>query len=145
MPDVHATLEFLANTDLYRTQRPFIFTPSQDYEDTIDTSREALITVELREVDVEICDIRGLKDYSLDSCGFEVVEHDTSNSQLDFMEESKRNAYCLETEIFLKDRFAADCVICYNVKVCLSPDVKEPKTNERSSYERMEIGTRKSL
>lgn len=119
MPDVQSKLEFLADLDLYKTQRPFIFTPTpgQDSEKQIDTGEHNLNTVELQYETVTLLDIRHEPGYKMQECGFELVANEMQNTGLDFLEESARNQYACKTEEFWVKHLNAEYALCYDVKV----------------------------
>lgn len=117
MTNVQSRLDFLADLDLYQTQRPFVFTPGQEFERLIDTQEEKLNTIHLSNEEVTLYDIRGKDGFSLQESGFEVVLDETRNSSLDFMPEDARDDYARETEEFWMKHLGAEYVFCYNVKV----------------------------
>ncbi|KAI1130214.1 hypothetical protein F5Y10DRAFT_276210 [Nemania abortiva] len=117
MPDVTSKLDFLADLDLYKTERPFVFTPGQEFEEKLDTGEENLNTVQLEWADVLLKDIRGKEKYSLGDNGFEVAKNETRNLSLDFLENSAREDYARETEEFWTSYLNAEYTLCYNVKL----------------------------
>ncbi|KAF4418502.1 hypothetical protein F53441_14476 [Fusarium austroafricanum] len=117
MTTVQSTLDFLADLDIYKTQRPFVFTPGQEFERLIDTREEKLNTIHLSNEQVTLYDIRGKDGFSLQESGFEVVPNETRNSSLDFMPEAARDDYARETEEFWMKHLGAEYAFCYNVKV----------------------------
>ncbi|TPX14160.1 uncharacterized protein E0L32_000554 [Thyridium curvatum] len=117
MLDVQSKLEFLADLDLYKTQRPFIFTPGQDSEKQIDTGEHNLNTVELQYETVTLLDIRHEPGYKMQECGFELVANEMQNTGLNFLEESARNQYACETEEFWVKHLNAEYALCYDVKL----------------------------
>lgn len=119
MPDIQSQLEFLSDLDLYKTQRPFLFTPSRHLEGMVDVTPKTLNTINLGWKPIVFRDIRGHEaSYSLGEAGFETVKFLPANSEFDsFSSKETRQAYMAETEDFLKARFNANEVICYNVKV----------------------------
>ncbi len=121
MPDVKSQLEFLEDLDLYKTQRPFLFTPSRNLEAKVDVTPETLNTINLSWEPVVIRDIRGHEaSYSLGESGFETVKFTPTNSDFSsFASRETRQAYMAETEDFLKARFNACAVVCYSAKVSL--------------------------
>ncbi|KAJ4263559.1 hypothetical protein NW762_006378 [Fusarium torreyae] len=121
MPDVLSKLEFLANDELYKTQRPYIFTPGQHLEEKMDVRPSTLNTIKLEHQNVTICDIRGEKchDFNLENAGFEVVKNaSTCNDFQSLIDSNKmRENARAETEMFLKRRFNAEDVVCYGFKL----------------------------
>ncbi|KAK7413118.1 hypothetical protein QQX98_008004 [Neonectria punicea] len=117
MPDVHSQLDFLADLDLYKTQRPFVFTPGQEFEQKLDTAEDNLNTVQIAYEDVLLEDIRDKPGYVLDECGFELVQNETRNDGLSFLEQGARDDYARETEEFWVKQLGAEYALCYNVKL----------------------------
>ncbi|KAK3191053.1 hypothetical protein K4F52_003003 [Lecanicillium sp. MT-2017a] len=123
MPDVASNLEFLVDADRYKNERPYIYTPRQQAEDKMDTSRATLNTIDLELKPVTFRDIRGKEDHvGLEKVGFEVASHDTKHGDFASLIESKgtREMYRQETAEFLKARYNAEDVVCYSVKVSSS-------------------------
>ncbi|KAK4183192.1 hypothetical protein QBC35DRAFT_535907 [Podospora australis] len=118
MTEVSSTLEFLQNIDLCKTQRPYVFTPSQNDEKLLDTTEENLNTIRLAFEEVNLRDIRGYQDeFCLQKAGFEVVENKPLHDDLDTVtKEETRYAYAKDTEKFWMNHLNADYVFCYNVK-----------------------------
>lgn len=117
MPDVQSKLEFLADLDLYKTQRPFNFVPEQDFEKQIDAGEHNLNSVELQYEIVTLRDIRHEPGYKMQECGFELVANEMQNTGLNFLEESARNQYACETKEFWVKHLNAEYALCYDVKV----------------------------
>ncbi|KAI0199459.1 hypothetical protein F4808DRAFT_461780 [Astrocystis sublimbata] len=120
MPDVDSQLEFLSENELYKTQRPFIFTPSQQSEHKVDTRPSVLNTIELGFEAVKLQDIRGREhQFVLKECGFEIANHESEFADFRSLTESReaRAKYHDETEDFLRKRFNAIDVICYSIKL----------------------------
>jgi hypothetical protein len=119
--DISATLEFLEDLDLYKTERPYILTPHGHGLDHLGDSKngQSLNTVRLINGEVVVRDIRGLgqDNFTLQGAGFEVVNDETCNKTLDFMSEEARKDYGRETEEFWKKKLGAEYVLTYNVRV----------------------------
>ena len=117
MLEVQSTLDFLADLDLYKTERPFVFTPSQEFEEKVSTSEAVLNTVELDPEVVTLRDIRGQKDFSLSESGFELVRNESLATAKEFSEIEARDDYARQTEKFWMKHLNAEYVLTYNVKV----------------------------
>jgi hypothetical protein len=119
--DVSATLEFLEDLELYKTERPYILTPHGHGLDHLGDSKngQSLNTVRLINGEVVVRDIRGAGQgsFTLQEAGFEVVNDETRNKTLDFMFEEARKDYGRETEEFWKRKLGAEFVLTYNVRV----------------------------
>ena len=119
MTYVESQLEFLADIDRYKTQRPFIFTPSQHLEQKFDVRSCVLNTIELELKTVNLHDIRGQEgEFELDEVGFEVVDNTSQYGDFQSLMQSteSRAKYRDETQDFLRDHFGAEEVVCYSVK-----------------------------
>jgi hypothetical protein len=68
---------------------------------------------------IEILDTReSLEELNLDRNGFMLVQHNIPNMNLDDPEQV--NVYRLETEHLITKLFAANVVLCFDLKVCIS-------------------------
>ncbi|KAK0624007.1 hypothetical protein B0T14DRAFT_517387 [Immersiella caudata] len=119
--DISATLEFLEDLELYKTERPYILTPHGHGLDHLGDSKngQSLNTVRLINGEVVVRDIRGLGQdkFTLQDAGFGIVNNETRNKTLDFMSEEARKDYGRETEEFWKKELEAEYVLTYNVRL----------------------------
>lgn len=115
MPDLTTSINYLADLELYKTEKPYacIISPSHSTEN-IETSN---LEFEKRP-GIHVTDIRGKEsEYSVESSGFVVITHQTqliTVSTWDEIHEYKR-----ETEEVLSKWFDAEVVFCFDVKVGL--------------------------
>lgn len=115
MPDITASLGYLADLALYQEEKPFGVVVEAG---TADAEAEHLTNVETETRDnVTIFDIRGQEEqFSLDSHGFVLLPHESKCLNLDSAE--MVHEYTKETEDFLKKTFLAEDAVCWNLKVC---------------------------
>jgi hypothetical protein len=118
MPDLVGTLQTLVDLPLYKYEKPYtVLLPSGMKTDGL-----KLHNLAYEDHDgVLFTDIRGKEaEFNLESCGFEIIPYGTSYTRLETTEEI--NQYKKETADFLKERFQALHVICYEARV-LSPPI----------------------
>lgn len=115
MPDVQASLEFLADLPLYEHEKPFLalITP----HDGFNPDRERMDNLEWENHrDIIIRDIRGQNEpLTVNACGFQVSQHSTRISKFD--DPDALRAYRDETERLLSSVFPESQVVCYDLKV----------------------------
>ncbi|KIV92764.1 hypothetical protein, variant [Exophiala mesophila] len=110
MPAVRATLEFLAKSPLYETEKPYLYLPGKDEDIDLDNTRLDNMEYESH-ANILIRDMRETPDLCLDQCGFEYTTHDFSHQAL----ESRQNIveYCSQINDLLAHRFKAERVVTY--------------------------------
>jgi len=115
MPDIQASLEFLADIPRYEIEKPYLaLVPPRPGFDP-DTERMDNLEWETHE-DIAIKDIRGQFDtLTIDQCGFQVMQHCTKVAEFERVEELR--AYREETEALLRDTLQASYVLCYDLKL----------------------------
>ena len=117
MPDIQASLEFLANIPLYEKEKPYLalLPPHPGFDP--DAERMDNLEWETRP-DITITDIRDRFDgFTIDEYGFQVLHHSSKVTKLDELEELR--AYREETESLLRDTLQASLVLCYDLKVSI--------------------------
>jgi hypothetical protein len=115
MAQIVAPLRFLEKLPLYKHVQPFVAVPSSE----VGFDPEKHTNMRLKEYSVKIADIRdNIDHYKLDECGFEIVSHRSSN--LSFQNQNDIEAYQQETAAWLKKRFNAEHVECWDFKVSVS-------------------------
>ena len=115
MPDIQASLEFLADIPLYEEEKPYLALLPPHHGFNPDIKRMDNLEWETHS-DITIKDIRDSCDrYTIDECGFQVLEH--SSKATGFDTESELRAYREETEALLRDNLQASLVLCYDLKV----------------------------
>ncbi|KAF2111041.1 hypothetical protein BDV96DRAFT_690861 [Lophiotrema nucula] len=114
MLEVHSTLDFLIDDPLYRTERPYIFTPAGGV--MVDSSHPTLNTVRLADVPVTLSDIRDAAGFTLGTAGFEKTDHTTRIDLKRVQDVDVRDQYREETAAVLKQYLKAEHVYYYNVK-----------------------------
>ncbi|KAI9881843.1 MAG: hypothetical protein M1823_006445, partial [Watsoniomyces obsoletus] len=119
MPEVEASLEFLARLPLYETEKPYLMLPQKG--SGLDPDDTRLDNLEFERHDhVIIKDMRGEDYVSIDSCGFEVYRHSSCFSSFNSVEDI--NAYKSETESVLRKRFMAAHVVTYDSRLRRNED-----------------------
>lgn len=110
MPAVRATLEFLAKSQLYETEKPYLYLPGKDEEIDLDNTRLDNMEYESHS-NILVQDMREDVNLWLDKCGFEYTTHDFSHQAL----ETRQNIaeYCSQINDLLAHRFKADRVVTY--------------------------------
>ena len=114
MPDIQATLEFLADIPLYQIEKPFLalLSPSQLVDRNF--PRENLQWEHHDKINIK--DVRDDPfNYTIEKCGFQVLQHrskiESFNLAIDV------NMYKMETEMLLKNELGAEHVYCYDLRV----------------------------
>ena len=114
MAQIVAPLRFLERLPLYEHVQPFVAVVSPEVG--FDPGKHT--NMRLKEYNVKITNIRDeIDNYKLDECGFEIVSHRSSN--LSFQTLSEIKAYQQETAAWLKKRFNAEHVACWDFKVSI--------------------------
>ncbi|KAJ5729082.1 uncharacterized protein N7483_003590 [Penicillium malachiteum] len=113
MPDLITSIDYLADLELYKTEKPYAVVVSpENHDESIETNN---LVFESRE-GLTITDIRGHEnDISLETSGFTVTPNKSQLSNVESWDEIR--AYQKETEQFLKDWFQADSVFCFDLKL----------------------------
>ncbi|MCJ1435136.1 hypothetical protein MMC27_004506 [Xylographa pallens] len=115
MPAVQATIEYLEDSPLYETEKPYwcLLPPHEGFDP--DKHRVDNLEFELRP-DITISDIRDAKeDLTLETSGFQVLSHHSACSALPKTVEDVC-AYKNETEIMLQNYLNATFVKCYELR-----------------------------
>ena len=114
MPDVTAKIEFLAKRPLYESEKPFLLLPSK--EQNLDPDEIRLNNLEFESHDgLIVKDMRMQKDLSIDSCGFEF--HSQPSVISNFDQSNDIEVYREETQQMLAERFGAERVVTYEVRL----------------------------
>jgi hypothetical protein len=120
MPSIDAELTFLANIPLYDKEKPYhILLAVGDPVNNDPTI--PLGNLQWEEHQINLHDMRELSDgIGMDVCGFEVLQHPTKVSlaeAFDVLDMNTMDEYKNETSEYLKDRFSAVYVTCYDFRV----------------------------
>ncbi|KAF2105611.1 hypothetical protein BDV96DRAFT_694734 [Lophiotrema nucula] len=111
MPDIEATLCFLASLPKYQTEKPFRLIPGAGKYFKHDISNVVAATRDR----IRITDIRNrVAEFNLDRNGFEVLSHKSAHPTLD--SEKQVNAYKAETVELLMSHLNAEKVICFDFR-----------------------------
>lgn len=114
MPDINASIGFLADLPLYEHEKPFRVILSVDTPD-VDESKKSNIVTEMHEC-IKIKDIRKMEaPPCLSNLGFEVLHHSTKYPRLDQLDQCE--GYKKETTELLERHFCALRVITWDLKV----------------------------
>ena len=112
MPDVTASIDFLADLELYQNEKPYaaLVPPGTN------VSEDELNNLEwTRHSDIRISDIRGIESkFILDECGFQLMKNPAPSYNLKTVEEIE--GYKRSTEKTLKDLLGACHVTCYEAR-----------------------------
>ena len=116
MPDILASLDFLAKSSVYETEKPYTIVPPPD-RPQINAANYTNVERETQE-GVAVIDIRSLGfQPTIAIHGFQVLQHTTEYLQLDTVKQ--RQSYQIETTDLLKRHFMAERVITFDLKVRL--------------------------
>ncbi|OAG19570.1 hypothetical protein CC77DRAFT_1051261 [Alternaria alternata] len=111
MPNLNASLCFLAPLPKYKQEKPYRIIPGADEAFDHEISN---VVPDIQD-GIQIVDIRDrLGDFNIEDNGFEVLSHTTSFPILD--ERSQVDAYKSEVEQLLKERLAAEKVIVFDFR-----------------------------
>ena len=114
MNAVETTLDFLADSPVYETRKPFVVLRDIKHKGTHWNAQLTNIEWDIRPVLVN--DLRPqLNDFTLESAGFQIIDH--VSSHLRFTDIPSMGRYQQETESTLTHLFEADFVLCYDCKV----------------------------
>ena len=119
MPDVEASLDFLARLQLYETEKPYVFLPLKSLGLDPDETRLDNLEFESHE-HIPIRDMRDVPDLSIDTNGFEYYAHETNFRKFDTTADI--DAYRSETEKLLQKRFSAEYVLTFEVRLRRNED-----------------------
>jgi hypothetical protein len=115
MPDITASLEFLADIPLYDEEKPFLalMPPLDGFDPNV--QRTDNLEWEIHH-NVPITDIRDRgQEFTIERCGFLVANHTSQHLALDSVESLR--AYRKETEELLHKTLGATHVVCYEHRV----------------------------
>ena len=114
MPDVQAaSIDFLANIDLYTHEKPYVALVSPGVQISDDELNN--LQWETHD-DITIKDVRGSEDgFLLDECGSQLIKHTANN--LEFSTREQINDYKQETQALLKGLLSASRVRCWETRV----------------------------
>lgn len=114
MPDVEASLDFLARLKLYESEKPYVFLPLESLGLDPDETRLDNLEFESHE-HIPIRDMRDVPDLSVDINGFEYYRHETHFRKFDAPADI--DAYRSETDGLLQKRFSAMYVLTSEVRL----------------------------
>lgn len=116
MPDIQASLSFLADDPLYKVEKPYyVFIRAEDAENSENHQLDNLRFV--MEDNITIHDIRGREsEYCTDTSGFELAHH-VSKACGDLSSAEAIEDYKREIEALHEERFDAEYSLCYEVRV----------------------------
>ena len=119
MPDILASLCFLADRELYKTTKPYhVLLQPQDGESLDNDHRLHNLEWETHD-NINITDVRDRgNEFTIEKTGFEVGHH--VSECLNFETADVFKTYKKETEEYHKRRFGAVYVFCYEVRVATS-------------------------
>ena len=114
MPDVQAaSIDFLANIDLYAHEKPYVALVSLGVQIGDDELNN--LKWETRD-DITINDVRGSEErFSLTECGSQLIKHTAKN--LEFSTREQIDDYKQETQALLKGLLGASRVHCWETRV----------------------------
>jgi hypothetical protein len=114
MPALISSIDHLADIPLYKTEKPYFVMPS-----ATDQIEEDFATSNLefeRHDNIHFSDVRGCEDeFNLETSGFQIIPHVAKNLVLDSVDQLE--AYKTEIEVWLKELFGAEHIVCYETKV----------------------------
>jgi hypothetical protein len=114
MPDVVSSIEYLQKLPLYDTEKPYwcLLTPREGF----DPDKHRLDNLEFENrPGLTITDIRDAREeYTLESCGFQVLSHESKTVQFETVDDVE--TYKRETEELLKAQLGATFVVCYELR-----------------------------
>lgn len=114
MPDIEASLSFLADIPLYGHEKPFRVVLSADEPD-VEESLKSNVEMEIHDK-IELRNIRGMDMLpSLDIQGFEFIRHKTKYKRLDEVWQCK--GYTKEITAVLENHLGAERVITWDLRV----------------------------
>ena len=114
MPANLAEIDFLADLPIYQTEKPYLCLLSPDQK--IDPDQVRLDNLEFeRHSNIKIEDIREHTELRIDDCGFEYVPYTSAISE--FTDPADVDSYKQETERLLEDRFKAEKVLTYELRL----------------------------
>ena len=113
MPDALASIDFLADLELYKQEKPFAALASPGVE----VSDDQLNNLQWEShVDITIKDIRGREsEYPLERCGFQIVKHRAQT--MTFTSKEDIESYRRETESQLLELLGVTRVYCWEARV----------------------------
>ena len=114
MNAVKTTLDFLADSPVYDTQKPFVVLREINHRGRHRNAQLTNIEWDVRPVLVNDLRLQS-NDFTLESAGFQILDH--VSSHLRFTDIPSMSKYQQETESTLTQLFEADFVLCYDCKV----------------------------
>ena len=114
MDAVKTTLDFLADSPVYDTQKPFVVLRDIKHKGTHKNAQLTNIEWDVRPVLINDLRLQS-NDFTLESAGFQIFDH--VSSHLRFTDIPSMSKYQQETESTLTHLFEADFVLCYDCKV----------------------------
>jgi hypothetical protein len=118
MPDITTQVEYLANLEIYRQEKPYYIFYAED-DDEPKSIPPTNLQFELHE-NILVRDVRGREDQcSLDTTGFEIIRH-RCKAKLPIETAEDIEAYKHEIEELLKAKLNALHVYCYEARVRIS-------------------------
>ena len=117
MPDIITNMTYLNDLPLYKREKPYLVLLPAKLDSDLEHVKTDNLEFETRR-GIRVTDIRGNEDdYRLLTTGFEIMNHASGLSDIQDLTDIR--TYKAETECLLKAKFAADKVVCWDVKVCL--------------------------
>ena len=116
MNAVKTSLDFLADSSLYQSEKPFVVLRDVEHQRTHSTAQLTNVKWDVQRVLVN--DMRSeTQDLALETAGFQMIDHASSNLQ--FSDIPSIVQYRRETERLLTEFLEANFVVCYDCKVIL--------------------------
>lgn len=117
MPNITTNVTYLNDIPLYKREKPYLVLLPAKVDSDLEHVKTDNLKFEVRR-GIRITDIRGHEEeYQLLKNGFEIIQHSSELSDIE--DEVDIRKYKMETEDLLRDKFHADKVVCWDVKVCL--------------------------
>ena len=125
MNAVRTSLDFLADSPLYQSEKPFVVLRDVEHQRTHSTAQLTNLKWDAQRVLVN--DMRSeTQDLALETAGFKMIDHASSNLQ--FSDIPSIIQYRRETERLLTEFLGANFVVCYDCKVV--PNMSSQSTPE---------------
>jgi hypothetical protein len=116
MPPVTTSLEFLANSPVYETDKPYIVFPLAG-EVVTDEDSKRLSNIQFQSHPLTIEDAREGGPFTLETSGFQIFPHETQSIHFSDLNSVRR--YQNEMDAFLAELLKPEFVMSYDCKVCL--------------------------
>lgn len=126
MPNITATIEYLADLPKYKTEKPYSALLSNGQEFFAKGAR--LDNIEFTYPECTIKDVRGDVEFTIDKCGFQ-IHSQTSQNLSDFKTMEQIDVYRKEQADFLRTELGAVFVNTYDVRPRLNVEPKRTTVN----------------